>query len=161
MIETYEKIVLKIQSILTSSLLILLTIVVFLQVLARKVFPIPMPWTEELAKLSLIWLTYMGLAATFQRGYHIRIDLIDNMLKTELASKILQVIINVFGVLFGLLIMYYSYVYLHEQLAFGQHTNILQIPMWLVIVPLLIGGLLTFIHFIFHVIISFKEMRHT
>lgn len=159
MIEVYEKIVLKVQALLTGCLLVLLTAVVFLQVIARKLFPIPMPWTEEIAKLSLIWLTYLGLAATFQRGFHIRIDLIDNFLNTEWARRTLDFLINILGILFGIMIMYYSYVYLKEQLEFGQHTSILQIPMWIVIIPLFIGGFLTVIHFIIQSFTSSQEKR--
>lgn len=159
MIKTYEKFILKVQGFLTGSLLMLLTIVVFLQVLARKIMPIPMPWTEEVARISLIWLTYIGLAATFQKGYHIRIDLIDNLIKSDWPHKILNLFINLFGILFGIMIMYYSYVYLNEQLSFGQHTSILQIPMWIVLIPLLLGGFLTLLHFIIQTIISLQEMR--
>mgnify|MGYP001385159775 FL=1 len=160
MSESYEKIILKIQAFLTNTLLILLTTVVFLQVITRKFLPIPMPWTEEFAKLSLIWLTYIGLAATFQKNFHIRIDLIDNFITSFYVKRIILMIINLSGLLFGVMIIYYSYIYLTEQLEFGQHTSILQLPMWFVISPLLLGGLLTTIHFIIQTIKSIQEMRH-
>jgi|SRR5690625_1214411 len=160
MFEVYRNWSVKIQNYLASGLLILLTFVVFLQVIARKLIPFPIPWTEEIAKLSLIWITYIGLAATFQQNFHIRIDLIDNLLKTDFSRNLLDLFVQFLGIIFGGFVIYYSYVYLSEQMEFGQHTSILQLPMWLVLTPLLLGGILTFIHFVMMFLTKLAEMRN-
>lgn len=160
MLKQYINWSLKIQNYLASGLLILLTSVVFLQVLARKVIPIPMPWTEELGKLSLIWITYLGLAATFKQDFHIRIDLIDGLFKTKRSKYIMKLFVDFLGVVFAGIIIYYALVYILEQLAFGQHLSVTSLPMWVVLLPILLGGILTAIHFIITFISGILEMRN-
>ncbi|MFB3816980.1 MAG: TRAP transporter small permease [Candidatus Methylomirabilales bacterium] len=63
---------------LTISLTFLAVIVVavFLQVLFRYVFEAPLSWTEELARTSLIWLTFVGAAVAVRRQAHFALALV-------------------------------------------------------------------------------------
>ncbi|MCW1927390.1 TRAP transporter small permease [Bhargavaea beijingensis] len=147
----------KVQSFIIGMLLIILTVVVFIQVVARKVSPVPIPWTEELARLSMIWLTYLGLAATFQRNVHIRVDLIDLWLKSEKAERWNGRLIDLLGILFSGMLFYLSGSYFSEQLEYGQTTSTLDIPMWIVVLPIVIGSLFTLLHFLLHLFIKEEE----
>lgn len=160
MVKRYQYWSIKIQNSIASGLLLLLTAVVFLQVLARKIIPFPIPWTEEVAKLSLLWITYLGLAATFNQNYHIRVDLLDGLLKTKIRKNFMNLLIQLMGIFFGCIVSYYAYAYFQDQLTFGQHTTILSIPMWIVTLPLLVGGALTVINFCIEFLTILKEMRN-
>lgn len=56
--------------------LMLLTtiVVVFLAVLGRYVFAIPLPWTEEVARFAFIWLAFIGLSVAERHNAHFRIS---------------------------------------------------------------------------------------
>lgn len=159
MLKKYLQVSTKVQNSIVTGLLILLSCVVFIQVLARKLMPIPLPWTEEVAKISLLWITYLGLAATFQQNYHIRIDLLDSLVKTPKRQKMMDMFVHSLGVLFAAGLVYLAFSYFQEQLAFGQRTSILRLPMWVVILPVVIGGVLSLVHFIVKIIDSLTEMR--
>ncbi|WP_298825308.1 TRAP transporter small permease [uncultured Planococcus sp.] len=159
MLKKYLQFSAQLQNIIVTGLLILLSSVVFIQVVARKLMPVPIPWTEEVAKISLLWITYLGLAATFQQNYHIRIDLLDAFLNTPRKKKAVDLFIQVLGTLFAAALVYLSFSYFQEQLEFGQRTNILRLPMWLVLLPLIVGGVLTLVHFLIKIIESIREMR--
>lgn len=159
MLKKYLQLSSQVQNVIVTGLLILLSSVVFLQVLARKLMPIPLPWTEEIAKISLLWITYLGLAATFQQNYHIRIDLLDSLLKTPKRKMIMDMIVQILGVLFAGALVYLALSYFQEQLEFGQRTSILRIPMWIVLTPLVIGGILSMVHFVVKIIDNLTEMR--
>lgn len=49
---------------------------VFIQVFVRYVFDIPLSWPEEVARYSLVWLTFMGASAAVRANDHIRIDVL-------------------------------------------------------------------------------------
>lgn len=46
------------------------------QVIARYVFGKPFPWSEEVARLALIWMTFISAAYVMAEGRHIAVDLI-------------------------------------------------------------------------------------
>ena len=46
----------------------------FFQVIARYVFDAPPFWTEELARFTLIWITFVGAGLVHQRGEHIAVN---------------------------------------------------------------------------------------
>lgn len=48
------------------------------QVVARYVFGTPFQWSEEVARLALIWLTYISAAFVMAEGRHIAVDMISS-----------------------------------------------------------------------------------
>jgi len=55
-------------------LFVLLLILAILQVLFRYMLMIPLPWTEELARFTLVWVTFLGAASVTRRKLHIAVD---------------------------------------------------------------------------------------
>lgn len=55
----------------------------FTQVVARYVFAAPLFWSDELARFSYVWMSYIAAVALMARRSHIRIDLIDGFLGTR------------------------------------------------------------------------------
>lgn len=55
-------------------------VLVLLQVVTRYVFSNPLPWTEELARFALVWLTFISAGFVMARRLHITVDLIANIL---------------------------------------------------------------------------------
>lgn len=53
-----------------------MTVVVFLQVVARYVVQYPLPWSEELARYLFIWASLLGAAIAVHRGGHISLGLL-------------------------------------------------------------------------------------
>jgi TRAP-type C4-dicarboxylate transport system permease small subunit len=51
-------------------LLLLLTANVFLEVVIRYVFKVPLPWTEEVARFALVWFGMLAAAAASRKGLH-------------------------------------------------------------------------------------------
>lgn len=139
-------------------LLILMSGLVFLQVVSRYVLEIPFPWIEELARLSMIWLTYILLSATFARDIHVKIDFIDEYLSNKM-KEILRCITNILGLIFSLVTLRFIFYYFETQLQFGQSTNVMNIPMYIVLLPLIVGIVLTLIYFILEIYTSIKKIK--
>ena len=58
------------------SIFLALLCVVVLQIIARSVLTISIPWTEELSRFLFIWLTYIGAAIAARKGSNIVIDML-------------------------------------------------------------------------------------
>lgn len=56
------------------SLMVAITLVVFLQVVSRYVFHHPFDWPEELARFLFVWVALLGAALALKRGAHFSIE---------------------------------------------------------------------------------------
>lgn len=61
-------------------LLVAMTAIVNLQIIARYVFSAPMIWPEEVTRLTLVWLTFLGAAALGRRCADIAVTTFVEML---------------------------------------------------------------------------------
>ncbi len=50
------------------------TVVIFVQVIARYVLKIPLPWTEEFARFAFIWLIFLANALAERHNEHFRVS---------------------------------------------------------------------------------------
>jgi len=69
-------------------LFVVLIILATLQILFRYVFMYPLPWTEELARFTLVWVTFLGAASATRRKLHLAVDFFINKLNQEAAKFI-------------------------------------------------------------------------
>ena len=58
--------------------LLLVVSTMAVQVFARYVFGAPFPWSEEVARFALIWLTFISAAFVMAEGRHIAVDTISS-----------------------------------------------------------------------------------
>ena len=75
----------------TNALLCVVTVVLFVQVFNRYVLNSTTPWSEVLARYSIVWMTLLGLGLVVRRQEDIRIDIIDG-----LQSQNLRIILGLF-----------------------------------------------------------------
>jgi len=59
-----------------AGLMATMCITVFLGVVFRYVLGDPLTWAEEVGRLSLVWVTFLGAYLAYRRNVHISIDLI-------------------------------------------------------------------------------------
>jgi TRAP-type C4-dicarboxylate transport system permease small subunit len=59
---------------LAALLMVALSAIVFVGVVYRYVLVSPIPWTEEVARLCLVWVTFVGTYLAMRRGQHIVMD---------------------------------------------------------------------------------------
>jgi hypothetical protein len=60
---------------------IVMSLVVFLQVVFRFFIKIPLPWSEELSRYLMVWVGMMGASLALYEGRHIGVDLLMGRLR--------------------------------------------------------------------------------
>ncbi len=73
-------------------LLALMTVLIVLQVFFRYVLNSPLTWAEELARLSMIWLAFLGASVALWRRRHIKIEGLEGFLSPGTALLVRRVI---------------------------------------------------------------------
>ena len=91
---------------LVSALLVLMVVVVFLQVIFRFVLHASLPWSEELSRYILVWLSFLGAAIGVRKGAHIGVEVVVSLFPKTLKVAATLFVHAVSMVFFSLLIFY-------------------------------------------------------
>ena len=87
--------------------LVIMTIVVFIDVVLRYIFKQGMSWTQEVATLLLVWFSLIGMAIGVAERIHISIE----MFTAKLPKKVISVLVSINHILiaaYGILMIVYG-----------------------------------------------------
>ncbi|WP_223425126.1 TRAP transporter small permease [Tateyamaria pelophila] len=69
--------------------LVIISVAVFSQVVARYVFQVALHWTEETASMAMVWAVYTGASLCVRERFHIRIMVAVHALPPRLARYVI------------------------------------------------------------------------
>jgi TRAP-type C4-dicarboxylate transport system permease small subunit len=121
------------------ALLALLILVPLSQVVMRGVFNLPMSGTEELTRWFLVCLCFIAASYVTVEGGQVRMEEIQALLPARLRWFV-QLVVEASGVLLFALLALACVASIRSQV--GTTTATLEMPMWLFMGPLAIGGAL-------------------
>lgn len=124
-------------------LLAAMSIIVFLNVVMRYMTDASIPWSEEVSRHMMIWLTFLGGGLVLRSGGHIAIDNLQNALSTRNA-RILRVIVFLLMSFFFGLLFYFGCIYVSRTMV--QTTAATEIPFGYVYLAMPVGLALMFVH---------------
>lgn len=124
-------------------LVALMALIVNLQVLARYAFDKPFIWPEEVSRMVLIWMTFLGAAALIRRGGDIAVDTFIDMLPPHWRRAMLMVRDLVMVAVYGLVA--WQGWKLAGNVA-GMPLVATEWPTALLAWPVVIGGVLVVLH---------------
>jgi TRAP-type C4-dicarboxylate transport system permease small subunit len=90
-----------------ASLMVLMVVCVSWQVISRYALNSPSPWTEELARFSLIWIGLLGAAYAYHLKMHLGLDLLILKLSPHNAIR-LKKLLHALSILFASVVMVYG-----------------------------------------------------
>lgn len=117
--------------------LVLMTVLVFWQVLSRYVFDSPTMFTEPLSVLMMGWFIFLGAAVGTREGYHLSFDVLLYALP-ERAGRMLQHLSDLAVAGFGVGMFWYGGTLMLGTM--GSQMPSLGIPSGLALLPVVLGG---------------------
>ncbi|MDN7247115.1 TRAP transporter small permease [Planococcus shenhongbingii] len=124
-------------------ILAVLVTVVFLQVIFRFVLGSPLAWTEELARYSLIWITFLGAAYAMSLKAHIGMELFVNLFGLPI-RKALYILSTIATLSFFLMMVIQGFDMAAQSMS--QLSPVLRIPMGLVYAVIPLSGCILIIN---------------
>lgn len=112
-------------------LLVLLTVLLFTQILNRYLFMTSIAWMEETCRLSFVWLIYFSVAIAAKEGRHIRVNIVDLFLP-PLALKIVTYIADIFWIIFNLTLTYFGVLLVKSTFEFEFRAPVTDLHMGIV-----------------------------
>ena len=150
-ITKFDDILAKGEAAVLIALVVIMTVVVFLQVVYRYVLTQPLHWSEELARYLFVWLSILGASLGLKKGGHFGLDIFFRMLPKQRRWLL--------GLLIHLLMGMVAIVILVQGIKLVEKTNLqmspaMGIPMSWAYACLPVGAILMIIHI---VVIFLKE----
>lgn len=134
----------KLEEGLIAFLLALMTIVTFVQVIARYVFNYSFVWALELVTFLFAWLIFIGMCYGVRMGSHIGVDAVVKMLGPR-TGRIVTIVATLLCITYAVIIFFGGWNYVAMVYEIGTYAQDLPIPLWLPRLALPIGfGLLVF-----------------
>lgn len=119
----------------------ILVIDVVLGVFTRYVLDDQISWTEELARMLLIWVSLLGASVAFIRKSHLGVDYFVNKLN-ERWKTIGQILVYLLVAIFSCIVLIYGgYSLVSSALKYSQPTPALNIEMGYVYIAVPISGI--------------------
>ena len=142
------------ERILLTGALLVMSVVLFAQVIMRYFLRSPFTWSEELARYVLVWSAIIGVSLAVRERRHISVDFLP-LLFGEKSHRVFAIIAHI-GMLVFSFIMISASIPLIERLAMlGQTSPALGIPMWIVYAAIPVGFSLIMVRTIQALIVDF------
>ena len=139
-------------------LIFAMSIIIFIQVIARYVFQNSLTWSEELARYLFVWLVYFSVSFTARRQKHIRIDAAINLYPKKLRPYV-EILSEVIVLAFSIFIAVTGVTVFHKIAWSGQMSPAIGLPMQIVYAAPMIGMALTAIRQIQCILQKVKALK--
>lgn len=112
-------------------MLAVMCVVVFLQVVFRFVIKASLPWSEELSRYLQVYITFWGTAYGIKTGAHLGIEAFTHLLPQK-GRDALAIVVDIVSLAVCLLLMKLGYEIVLSQMASGQVSPSMRIPMYMI-----------------------------
>lgn len=128
-----------------SALLMIMTAILFSQVIARYAMGTGLSWSEELVRYMCVWIIFLGATCATKDGSQISVTMLDETLK-GLPKKVLGIIQGIIAVCYGALLSWIGFTTL--EIAKVQKSPNMEIPMNIVYSVIPIAMIIMLIHLV-------------
>ncbi|KEQ04194.1 TRAP transporter small permease [Pseudorhizobium pelagicum] len=143
MLATFDRRFIWANQALIGCLMLVMTVLVFANVLLRYFFGVSLPWVEELTRYMMIWVAYLGAGLALRAGAHVAVEIVQDLLPVPL-MRILRHVIATAILVFLAAVAWHGFAY--AQFTMRQTTPVLNVPLGLVYLGVPIGCLIAAIH---------------
>jgi C4-dicarboxylate transporter, DctQ subunit len=127
--------------------IIFTSLLLFVNVVMRYVFMMPIYWAEELVRYLMVWLVFIGASQVTSWGGHIAVDILPRFLSKR-GNLILAFAVNMVCIAFCGVLAYYSLEQMLRVKAAHQVSPAMELPMWLAYAAIPAGTVLMLIRYI-------------
>ena len=120
----------RIEEILCMVCTVVMTVLVFANVLSRYVFHNSLSFSEEITTYLFVLLSLMGTAIAARRRAHLGLSILTDAVPPAV-RKVLYVVGFVIGALFSAALFYYGVLMVINQYNLGMETSAMQWPEWI------------------------------
>lgn len=141
-----------------AAILLVMLLLTFVNVVARKVFNSSMPFVEELTTCGLMMLSIIGAAVAARRGAHLGLSLLTDVMPQK-AQRYVALTGDLLAAVFSGTVVYYGYFMVENEFRNHLLTAGMSWPEWMYGMWLPIGGAVLLIRYVQLAISNFKAAK--
>ncbi|MBW1989577.1 MAG: TRAP transporter small permease [Deltaproteobacteria bacterium] len=120
--------------------LLLLFTMIFLavgQVVARNVFSAGFIWVDEVLRIQVLWLAFLGAGLAAEYNRHVKIDVLSHVLGSTTATKTVDTAAQVFAMVVCVFLFIAAVIFIQVEARYSSSVLIRGVPDWVfrVIIP--------------------------
>lgn len=139
-------------------LMVGISCVMFLQIIMRYIFTMPLTWPEELCRYMWIWTVFFSLSYSIRIRKMLRVDVVMEFLSKK-SRMIMALLIETLSLVVYSIFSYYSLIVLRSLVISGRVSPALRIPMYLVYSVVCIGFFLSVIRTVQILYITARDIK--
>lgn len=128
-------------------LLVSMTLLVFVEVVARFGFNTGIHWAQEVTLFTMAWFVLFGASYGVKKGAHIGVDVFVKLFPSKI-QRISTLIAITLCLIYSSLFLYGSWIYIEKMQIIGIEMDDLPIAKWIPMTILVIGFVLLIFRFI-------------
>lgn len=156
--ELIKKIIKNLEGYLCVAMLLVMSVVVFIQVIFRFVLKASLPWSEELSRYLLVWVTFLGGAYGVKTGAHLGIEAFKLILPKR-TRKIVEIVMLIAGIVICAITLKLGIDIVAVQLKRIQYSPAMRIPMAYAYLAIPVGMGFFIIRYIVQMIEAISSLR--
>lgn len=121
----WKNLIINLDQYISAIIFVVITILLFVQVVSRRVFNHSFTWTEELAIVLFVWMTFFGVSSAVTYRKHLRIDALINVMPFKV-KKMLLIFSDIVFIIFNCY-LWIPYISILDSLGWST-TELLHIP---------------------------------
>ena len=153
-----KKLAMNFEAYLCAIAIAVMSVVVFVQVVFRFIVKSSLPWSEELSRYLQVYITFFGTAYGIQTGAHLGIEAFTHLLPKG-GRKVLAILVQIVSMLVCTLILKLGVDIVMSQMASGQVSPAMRIPMWVIYGAIPMGMAFCVIRYIVEIYHSVKNFN--
>lgn len=139
--------------------LLVMSVVIFWQVVCRYVLKASLPWSEELSRYLLVWTAFIGGAYGVRLGAHIGVEAFTLLLPKK-AQAALHIFVTFCLIILCAVIFRYGCTIVGTQLAKHQLSPAMRVPMGYMYAAIPVGMVFFIIRYIQSLIDAIKDFKN-
>jgi TRAP-type C4-dicarboxylate transport system permease small subunit len=107
-LQRVQKVLTRITEVVCACFLVVLVANIFVSVLSRYVFFIPLNFANQLSKYLVMWLAFMGSSLAIERGEHVAVELLLDRVSIPVRN-VLLILLDILVSIFFVTIIYFGF----------------------------------------------------
>jgi len=153
-----KKFISNFEAYLCVAMLIIMSIVVFVQVIFRFVLKSSLPWSEELCRYLLVYVSFLGGAYGVKTGAHLGVEAVTLMMPKKM-RKVVEIIVLLLGMALCGILLKLGIDIVAKQFQRMQYSPAMRIPMAYAYMAIPIGMVFFIIRYILKLVELIKNFK--